>query len=71
MLVLLTGICLGVLWFYSNKVKQRSLQICSLKPADQPAIGFVVAYLLPVAFEKAVVVQWEVLLYQSISFVAQ
>ncbi len=50
------------LWFYSNKVKQRSLQICSLKPADQPAIGFVVAYLLPVAFEKAVVVQWEVLL---------
>src|SRR5215204_918316 len=58
---ILTGICLGVLWFYSKKVKQRSLQIYSLKPADQPAIGFVVAYLLPVAFDRGFVVQWEVL----------
>lgn len=62
LVVALTFICLGVLWFYSRKVKQRSLQISSLRPADQPAIGFVVAYLLPVAFERAFVVQWEVLI---------
>ena len=61
LLGLLTSTCLVVLWFYSKKVKQRSIQICSLKPADQPAIGFVVAYLLPVAFETTFIVQWQVL----------
>ena len=58
----LVSLCLLVLWFYSKKVKQRSLQIYSLRPADQPAIGFVVAYLLPVAFEKALHVNWGVLI---------
>ncbi len=58
---LLVGICLAVLWFYAKKVKQRSLQISSLRAADAPAIGFVAAYLLPVAFESAFMVQWGVL----------
>ena len=50
LMFILVGTCLAVLRFYSKKVKQRSLEIHSLKPVDQPAIGFVVAYLLPVAF---------------------
>lgn len=58
----LVGICLAVLRFYSKKVKQRSLEIRSLKPADQPAIAFVVAYLLPLAFETAFAVRIEVLI---------
>ena len=57
----LVGVCLWVLWFYAKKVKQRSLQIYSLRAADSPAIGFVAAYLLPVAFERTFIVQWEIL----------
>jgi len=61
LMFILVGTCLAVLRFYSKKVKQRSLEIHSLKPVDQPAIGFVVAYLLPVAFETAFAVRIEVL----------
>ena len=59
--VLLVATCLGSLWFFSNKPKLRSLDIDSLRPADAPAIGFVVTYLLPVAFETSFKVEWPVL----------
>lgn len=64
--VTLVIVCLLVLWFYSSKVKQRSLQICSLRPADGPAIGFIVTYLLPVAFETAFKVNWGVLVVVAV-----
>lgn len=57
----LVAICFAALWFFSRKPKLRSLDIVSLKPADSSAIGFVAAYLLPVAFETSFRVQWPVL----------